>query len=86
MTIVYLVIFPVYVAYILWNFAIARRGAAKATTFSLLVPIMAGLLSAVFFGEPFGPAKLLGAGLVLAGLVIARTRVWRRPAAKGSTA
>jgi len=42
-------------------------------------------LSAVFFGEPFGPAKLLGAGLVMAGLVIARTRVWRRPAAKGST-
>ena len=86
LTIVYLAIFPVYVAYILWNFAIARRGVAKATTFSLLVPIVAGLLSAVFLGEPFGPLKLLGAGLVLAGLVIVRSRVWRRPAAKGSTA
>jgi drug/metabolite transporter (DMT)-like permease len=80
-SIVYLAIFPVYIAYILWNFAIARRGVAKATTFSLLVPIVAGLLSAVFTGEPFGPLKLLGAGLVLAGLVIVRTRVWRRPAA-----
>jgi drug/metabolite transporter (DMT)-like permease len=85
LTIVYLAIFPVYIAYILWNFAIARRGVAKATTFSLLVPIVAGLLSAVFLGEPFGPMKLLGAGLVLAGLVIVRTREWRRPAAKGST-
>jgi drug/metabolite transporter (DMT)-like permease len=85
LTIVYLAIFPVYIAYILWNFAIARRGVAKATTFSLLVPIVAGLLSAIFFGEPFGPLKLLGAGLVLAGLVIVRTRVWRRPAAKGAT-
>jgi drug/metabolite transporter (DMT)-like permease len=80
-SIVYLAIFPVYIAYILWNFAIARRGVAKATTFSLLVPIVAGLLSAVFTGEPFSPLKLLGAGLVLAGLVIVRTRVWRRPAA-----
>jgi drug/metabolite transporter (DMT)-like permease len=86
LTIAYLAIFPVYIAYILWNFAIAQRGVAKATTFSLLVPIVAGLLSAIFFGEPFGPLKLLGAGLVLAGLVIVRTRVWRRPAAKGATA
>jgi drug/metabolite transporter (DMT)-like permease len=84
-SIVYLAIFPVYIAYILWNFAIARRGVAKASSFGLLVPIVAGLLSAIFFAEPFGPLKLLGAGLVLAGLVIVRARVWRRPAAKGAT-
>jgi drug/metabolite transporter (DMT)-like permease len=84
-SIVYLAIFPVYIAYILWNYAIARRGVAKASSFGLLVPIVAGLLSAMFFGEPFGPLKLLGAGLVLAGLVIVRTRIWRRPAAQGAT-
>ena len=85
-SIVYLAIFPFYIAYILWNYAIARRGVAKASSFGLLVPIVAGLLSAIFVGEPFGPLKLLGAGLVLTGLVIVRTRVWRRPAAKGATA
>ena len=85
-SVVYLAIFPVYIAYILWTYAIARRGVAKASSFGLLVPIAAGLLSAIFFGEPFGPLKLLGAGLVLAGLVIVRTRVWRRPAEKGATA
>jgi len=85
LSIVYLAIFPVYIAYILWNYAIARRGVAKASSFGLLVPILAGLLSAIFVGEPFGPLKLLGAGLVLAGLVIVRSRVWRRPAAKGAT-
>jgi drug/metabolite transporter (DMT)-like permease len=85
LSIVYLAIFPVYIAYILWNYAIARRGVAKASSFGLLVPIVAGLLSAIFVGEPFGPLKLLGAGLVLTGLVIVRTRVWRRPAAKGAT-
>jgi drug/metabolite transporter (DMT)-like permease len=85
LSIVYLAIFPVYIAYILWNYAIARRGVAKASSFGLLVPIVAGLLSAIFVREPFGPLKLLGAGLVLIGLVIVRTRVWRRPAAKGAT-
>jgi drug/metabolite transporter (DMT)-like permease len=85
-SIAYLAIFPVYFAYILWNFAIARRGIAKASTFALLVPIVAGILSALFFGEPFGPLKLLGAALVLAGLAIVRLPMLRRPAAKGSTA
>lgn len=72
LSILYLAILPVYVAYILWNFAIARRGVAKATTFSLLVPIVAGILSYLLMGEPFGPWKLLGAALVMAGLVIVR--------------
>jgi drug/metabolite transporter (DMT)-like permease len=71
-SIVYLAILPVYVAYMLWNYAIARRGVAKATTFGLLVPIVAGILSALFYDEPFGPLKLLGAALVLTGLVIVR--------------
>jgi len=70
----YMVVLPVYVAYMLWNWAIARRGAAAATGFSLLVPVASGALSALVFDEGFGPAKLFGAGLVLTGLVIARTR------------
>jgi drug/metabolite transporter (DMT)-like permease len=77
LSIVYLAILPVYVAYMLWNYAIARRGVATASSFGLLVPIVAGVLSAVFFGEPFGPVKLLGAALVMAGLVI--VRLPRRP-------
>ena len=70
----YMVVLPVYVAYMLWNWAIARRGAAAATSFSLLVPIASGSLSAWLFGEQFGVGKLLGAALVLAGLAIIRTR------------
>jgi drug/metabolite transporter (DMT)-like permease len=70
--IVYMVVLPVYVAYMLWNWAIARRGAAAATSFSLLVPILSGILSALLFGEEFGIAKLLGAACVLAGLLVIR--------------
>ena len=78
----YMVVLPVYVAYMLWNWAIARRGAAAATGFSLLVPVASGALSAIVFEEGFGPAKLFGAALVLTGLVIARTRP-RAPRAEG---
>jgi drug/metabolite transporter (DMT)-like permease len=70
--IVYMVVLPVYVAYMLWNWAIARRGAAAATSFSLLVPILSGILSALLFGEEFGIVKLLGAACVLAGLLVIR--------------
>ncbi len=70
----YMVVLPVYVAYIIWNWAIARRGVAAATSFSLLVPVVSGVLSALFFAEHFGPLKLLGAALVLAGLLVLRTR------------
>jgi drug/metabolite transporter (DMT)-like permease len=70
--IIYMVVLPVYVAYMLWNWAIAKRGAAVATSLSLLVPILSGIFSALIFGEEFGPVKLLGAACVLAGLVIIR--------------
>ena len=72
--IVYMAIFPVYVAYMLWNWAIGRRGVAVATSASLLVPIVSGAFSALIFDEGFGPAKLLGAALVLVGLVLIRYR------------
>ena len=72
LAIVYMTVLPVYVAYMLWNWAIARRGVAAATSFSLLVPVVSGALSALFFAERFGPLKLLGAALVLAGLIVIR--------------
>ncbi|MGO8951011.1 MAG: DMT family transporter [Ktedonobacterales bacterium] len=71
-SIIYMVVLPVYVAYMLWNWAIARRGAAAATSLSLLVPILSGLFSVLLFGETFGFLKLLGAACVLAGLLIVR--------------
>jgi drug/metabolite transporter (DMT)-like permease len=82
--ILYMVVLPVYVAYMLWNWAIARRGAAAASTVSLLVPILSGILSVLLFGERFGLAKLLGAACVLAGLLIVRlpARPARRADAK----
>lgn len=78
--IIYMVVLPVYVAYMLWNWAIARRGAAAATSFSLLVPVISGVLSVLLFGEDFGLAKLLGAACVLVGLAIIRSPASRNAA------
>jgi drug/metabolite transporter (DMT)-like permease len=80
--ILYMVVLPVYVAYMIWNWAIARRGAATATSLSLLVPILSGLFSVLLFGEQFGLLKLLGAAFVLAGLVVVRFAAKPTSAAK----
>lgn len=68
----YMVIFPVYVAYMLWNYGIARRGAAVASSFGLLAPILSGILSAIVFSEQFGVTKVVGGALVLGGLLVIR--------------
>lgn len=77
LAIAYMAVFPVYVAYMLWNWGIARRGAAVATSFGLLMPVISGIFSVFFFAEAFPPGKLIGAGLVLIGLAAMRGRTWR---------
>ena len=78
LAIIYMVILPVYVAYMIWNWAIARRGVAAATSFSLLVPIASGTLSAWLFGEQFALTvdgiAIIAAWLVLVGYLLARVR------------
>lgn len=65
---VYMCVFPVYLAYILWGWAIRNRGVA-ISGFTLLVPIVAGVSSWIFLGEEFGPQKIVGGALAVAGLV-----------------
>lgn len=74
------VVVPVYVAWTLWNWTIARMGVARASVFMYLVPVVGGVTSRVLFGEGFGLLKVTGAALVLAGLAVAR----RRAAQSGS--
>jgi drug/metabolite transporter (DMT)-like permease len=69
---IYVVIFPVYVAYQLWNYAIQRRGAAAASSYGLIVPILSGAMSAVVFDESFGVLKVAGAALVIVGVILPR--------------
>lgn len=78
LTLAYMAIFPVYLAYIMWNWAIGQRGMA-ATSWNLLVPIISGVLSAIVFSEAFGPLKILGGALAITGLIVMQTRRQRFP-------
>ncbi|MGI8486431.1 MAG: DMT family transporter [Thermomicrobiales bacterium] len=67
----YMVIFPVYVAYMLWNWVISQRGIA-ATGWQLLVPVISGLLGIVWLHESLAAVQIVGGGLAIVGLVIMR--------------
>ncbi len=58
------------VAYIWWNDAVTQVGAARAAQFMNFVPVLT-MLMAVPLGEPLGLAQLLGAALVIAGVLLA---------------
>ena len=65
-------VFPVYAAWTAWAWATARAGVARTNVFLYLVPVVSGIVSHLLLGESFGPVKLAGAGLALAGLVLVR--------------
>jgi len=71
LVLLYMSIFPVYIAYMLWGWAISQRGVA-ITGWNLMVPVIAGIIAVVVSGEVFGPLKVIGAALALAGLVVMR--------------
>lgn len=60
-------------AYIWWNDAVAQVGAASAAQFMNLVPVLT-MLMAVPLGEPLALAQVLGAALVIAGVLLATRR------------
>ena len=64
-------------AYILYFTIIARAGATNAALVTLIVPLSATLLGAVFLGERFGLPELLGMVVIMAGFVIIDGRLIR---------
>lgn len=64
----YLAVFGTVGAFVLLNVGVARIGAARASAFALLVPVVGVLTSVAFLGEEFGPTTLVGGVIVLVGL------------------
>ena len=58
-------------AYAVWGRLLRRYPTATVAPFALLVPVVGALSSSLAFGERFGPLRLLGMALVLAGLAVA---------------
>ncbi|MEM9147403.1 MAG: EamA family transporter [Pseudomonadota bacterium] len=58
-----------------WGHLIARYGTTRVAPFALLVPVFGMGSAALVLGEAFGPVRLAGSVLVLAGLVLT---IWTR--------
>lgn len=78
-------VFPLYASFRLWAHALAVLGVAATTRVGVLVPVIAGVSSALWTGERFSGAKLASAAVVLGGLALARLGASRDlpPAASG---
>jgi DME family drug/metabolite transporter len=61
-------------AYLLFARGLSGLPVATAATLSLAEPLTAGALGFLLLGERLGPVALLGAGLLLGGLLVARNR------------
>lgn len=64
----YLAVFGTVAAFVLLNLGVARVGAARASAFALLVPVVGVLTSVVFLDEELGPRTVVGGMIVLVGL------------------
>jgi len=70
----YIVLASTLLGYTIWGFLIKTYEAKQVSPFGLLVPIFGIFSGWLFMGEEFGPQRLLGAGLVFAGLVVINWR------------
>lgn len=77
----YIAIGPSIVAYVCWDYGVARAGATVPVFFVNLTPLFATILSAAVLGE--APHLYHGAAflLILAGIALAMTNTPRRPGA-----
>ena len=87
----YLALFGTVGAFVLLNLGVARIGAARASAFALLVPVVGVLSSVWLLGETLGPLTLLGGAVVIVGLWLIEHRGTRpapspvRPEASASS-
>lgn len=70
----YLAVFGTVGAFVLFNLGVARIGAARASAFALLVPVVGVISSVLLLGEELGPLTVAGGAVVLIGLWLVEHR------------
>lgn len=68
----YAIVGPVYLAYVMWNWAIKHRGIPRTVVYGFLVPVLGGTIAVLVLDEPLHAEQVVGAVLVIAGLVVTR--------------
>lgn len=61
-------------AHLLWGYATVRLGPTLTGIFSNITPLPAIAVSWLWLSEPLGALRLVGAGLIIAGVATARSR------------
>jgi drug/metabolite transporter (DMT)-like permease len=67
LNVLFLAIFPSYIAYLLWNISIQRIGIKITSNFVLLNPVFSIALGVIFLHEPFSINLVLSTIAILAG-------------------
>jgi drug/metabolite transporter (DMT)-like permease len=73
--IVFLGVFPAFIAYLFFNRGVELIGANRAGHFIHLIPVFGSLIAVVALGESFLAYHLVGILLIAAGIVLATVRV-----------
>jgi len=63
------------VAYTLWGWAVERKGIGRTVPYLYLVPLLTGGMAVLFLGEHLTIVMIIGSGLVLAGVGLARRSI-----------
>ena len=65
-------LFAVVVAYVIWYASVKHVGGARTAVYSNLIPVVALVTAALVLGEQVYPLQLVGAAVVLVGIVLTR--------------
>ncbi len=72
--IIYLGIFPAAIAYVLWNYALARMPASILSSFLYLAPVLAMGIAWVWLGELPTLLTIVGGAVAIVGVFIVQTK------------
>lgn len=72
--VIYLGIFPAAIAYVLWNYALARMPASLLSSFLYLSPVLASLIAWLWLGEVPALLTLVGGAIAILGVVLVQTK------------
>ncbi len=76
--VIYLGIFPAAIAYVLWNYALARMPASLLSSFLYLSPVLASLIAWVWLGEVPALLTLVGGAIAILGVILVQTKGYAR--------
>ena len=70
----YVAVFASIFSFMFWSYGVSRLGPSRSGQFILLMPVFGAVLAAILLGERPAPVEIVGALLVLTGIVIVERR------------